>query len=176
MLSLLTNLFRPKFKTNEKEADNRLATLGDINSIVETLNKSPMFASKLFKFSVSHNTGTLETTGLARACKDGGSGCWSCLNSCGYQNADGAASFNETGTQGVYRLVVNTNDYAPYEDVSVQVGNMPNIGDLVAVKRLSATVFEITTKNVSQESPGRLFNNTLITIEFFTKKTDFITR
>lgn len=171
MLTYLTNLFKAPFKNNSPEADNRLAYISDINTVVDKLNKSEIFSSSKFSFLISQSGATLSGSAVERSCKSGGSGCWSCLNTCAYQNSSGVTSFTETST-GVYSLVANP-DYADYEAIDVQVGTLP-VNGVVFVSKINATTFRIST--VSSGAPARIFSNTKITVTFYKKATvcDFL--
>jgi len=166
MLTRLTNILFPRLSTG-KEADNRLARIADINqNVIDVLNKMDIFSSDKFTMLLSQSGATISGSVVERKCVSGGSGCWSCLNTCAYQNSNAVTSFAET-SPGVYRLVINPENYTPYEAVDVQVGNLPVFGT-VAVEKISDTVFQISTFD-NAGLAARLFDNTKVTVTFYKK-------
>lgn len=172
MLKRLFNNDRSLLQNLKGIFDNRVATLADVNTVIDSLNKSEIFASKKFKFIATYTNGALRTTGCVRSCSDGGSGCWSCLNSCSYQDSKAISTFVQTGT-GVYELtLIPDGDYGTRAAVAVTVGNFTEPGQMASVKQISTNLYQIKTFNVLDGgAPSNIFKDTLISIEYFAKLT-----
>lgn len=167
MLTFITNFFKPPFKNNSATADNRLAYISDINAaVIDVLNRTELFSSEKFTMLVTQSGATLAVFSAEKKCVANGSGCWSCLNTCAYQNSNAISAFVEN-SPGNYTLTLDPKNYTPYEGVDVQLGTLPVVG-FAAVEKISATVFNIKTYN-SAGVATRIFNNTRVTVTFFKK-------
>ncbi len=149
---------------------NRFVTAAELNPIFDMLNKSNLFGSQTFKFLATYAGSVLSTSSVVKQCAAGGSGCWSCLNSCAYQNTNAISAFTRSSA-GVYVLVLNDKDYLPYADVSVNVGNLATPGAVASVLKTAAKTYQITTYGTAAGTADDFLSSTLISVEFFASKT-----
>lgn len=145
MLPKITNLFSPIFGRSKKTADNRLATLADLNEMIAQLSKNSIFGAETYVMLVTQNPGvpTLVTSVVQCTCvSNTAGGCPTCLNPCGYSCKSTVSSFAQTDT-GTYRLVLNLDDYPNYIDTFVTVGNLEEVGYIANVVKVNASTYDI---------------------------------
>lgn len=150
---------------------NQLATVADVNSVVDSINKSNSATYNFSSLVVSNPFG-LPMTVVANggACVSGGTGCWSCLNTCQYKDYVKATTFTETAP-GVFRLVLDITTPVggtPISKTSVRVNNFAAVNVAAAVNQVSPGVWDITTYDTTTGVAGaNLFSNTFIDIIYY---------
>jgi len=167
MLTKLANTFFPRMAVG-KYADNRLARIADINSLVEALRRMSPFGADVYTAFVTHTGGLPNPTARAIACScesNSNGGCPTCLNTCGY--ACKATVKNITTTSpGVYSLEIDPSGYDDFKDISVELSNL-NVSGRISVAKVSTYVYTITTYNAAGEATSFLLNNTVMRISFY---------
>lgn len=148
---------------------NQIATISDINNTVDSYNKSNA-ATYNFSTIIVSNPVTLAASANGGACVSGGTGCWSCLNTCQYKDYVKVTSLTETAP-GVFRLILDVTTppgATPITEVSVRIPNMPTINAGVAITKVSLGVWDITTyDNTTGIVTSNLFNNTAIDVVYY---------
>lgn len=160
------------FFTGVPEGTNQLATIADVNTVIDKLNKSNSNTYAFNTIVVNEILGVgVSAVGYAGGCTSPGSGCWSCLNSCSYQDSKAAVNFVSTAP-GVYTLTVSPDPDMPrITGASIRIGSFVAPGHMATVTPLSALEFEIKTFDILSGTPtdpaAGILHDTPIDIIFY---------
>jgi hypothetical protein len=149
MLPLLNNLIKGPFKAIQQfvtrgQGDNALATIKQLNDIINALNLNSTTSRELLVLSATHPIGQpLSISTVACNCVSGSGNCPSCLvTPCAYK-CGSSATLVET-LPGIYDLVITPNPEITYYDSYILTGAL-GIGFSIAVDKITPYHYSITT-------------------------------
>lgn len=170
MLTKLTNAFIALVNNDPRFADGRAAKISDINAFGDFLRRTSIFEADRYTVFVTQTGGVVTPTlsVLGCSCVSGSGSCPTCLvTPCAYTCKSAISTFTQTGT-GTYSLVLNPTQYDPFNEIDVQIGNLPVVG-WVTVTKTDTYTFQIKTYNSAGTLASNLFNRTKMTISFYGK-------
>lgn len=139
------------------------------DTIVDAVNRTNSDTFELSTLLVTQSGGILTSTQAAKSCSAGGSGCWSCLNTCAYQNDKAASTFALTGTPGSFDLTLTPPAVTPTH-TSINIGSFDTPGYTATVLQTGPYTFTINTYNLIGGAPAtpaaNIFKNTAIYVIF----------
>ncbi len=166
----LFNSDRPILTSIRGIFNNRVATLADVDQVVEYLNTATNGKPTSFFYNfVDSSSFSVTSLGSTCSCADCGSanncsGCPPANDSKFYKCAAAKVSFNNT-TDGAYTLTLDP-DFT-YTDTALRIGNLSDATNTVSLTKVSSTSYTISTKNSAGSATSGVLNGALVEVIFF---------
>lgn len=167
MIQFLNNIRKSVFGTTPQTADNALARLADVNTLIDQINRSS--ASRLFNATAVTQSGggaPIVTSVAAADCLSGAGTCKICCNNpCAYHNSTSIAVVETV--PGNYTVTIVPSPLNPpninYIDSYLKVGNFNTIGSAATVEKTGLYTFLVKTFDTTTGIVASgLFKDTII--------------